>query len=73
VLFLPLDPGFGSGIRDGTKSRSGSGMNIPNLIFLKLNLVLWVKNTFFGSDRDQGSFNLGFGIRDVKHRIPDPG
>jgi hypothetical protein len=42
VPFLPLDPGSGK----GKKTRSGSGMNIPDLISESLETVFWVKNTY---------------------------
>jgi hypothetical protein len=42
VPFLPLDPGSGK----GKKTRSGSGMNIPDLISESLETFFWVKNTY---------------------------
>ncbi len=56
----------------GKKSKSGSGMNIPRIIFFEsLETILWVKILkFFGADADPGIFlipDLGSGIN-----IPDP-
>ncbi len=73
------DPGLGafltpgSGIRDGRKSASGSGMNNPDHIFWSLETIL----KFFDEDpgsgmetvriRDPGWKKVGSGIN-----IPDP-
>jgi hypothetical protein len=43
VHFCPLDPGSGM----GKKSRSGSGMNIPDHISESLETIFGVKNTSF--------------------------
>jgi hypothetical protein len=41
VPFLPLDPGS----EMGKKSRSGSGINIPDHISESLETTFWFKNT----------------------------
>jgi hypothetical protein len=41
VSFYPLDPGSGM----GKKSKSGSGMNIPDHVSERLETIFWVKNT----------------------------
>jgi hypothetical protein len=71
--FLPLDPGSGSDIRDGEKSGSVSGMNIPNNFSESLQTVLGLKILKF-FDANPESFWPW--IRDGKIRtginIPDP-
>ncbi len=65
MLFLPLDPGFESGIRDGKKFRPGSGKNIPDLIFENLVSVLRLKIlTFLDADPVPGSGILATQVRD---------
>jgi hypothetical protein len=58
----------------GNKSRSGSGMNIPDHISESLETILWVQILkFFDADTDPGSGNIfypGSGIREGK--ISDP-
>jgi hypothetical protein len=39
------DPGPGAWIRDGKKSRSGSGMNIPDHISESIETIFWGKHT----------------------------
>jgi hypothetical protein len=41
VLFWPLHPGSGM----GKKTRSGTGMNIPDHISESLETTFWIKNT----------------------------
>jgi hypothetical protein len=61
----------------GKKSRSGSGMNIPDIISENLEIIFWVKKLkFFDTDPDQrsgifltldpGWKKLGYGIQE-KH------
>jgi hypothetical protein len=61
----------------GKKSRSVSGMNIPNHISESLETIFWVKiHKFFDEGAGPGSGNLvdpGSGILDGKIRIRDPG
>jgi hypothetical protein len=70
-LFTP-----GSGM--GKKSKSGSGMNIPDHISECLETVFWPKILkFFDADPDPGSgsgifFDPASGIRDGKNSDPDP-
>jgi hypothetical protein len=58
----------------GKKSRSGSGMNMPDHISESLETIFWVKIlNFFYADADPGSGNLfdpGSGIRDGKSSDP---
>jgi predicted unusual protein kinase regulating ubiquinone biosynthesis (AarF/ABC1/UbiB family) len=59
----------GSRIRDGKKSRSGSGMNIPDHISDRLETIFGVKILkFFHADPDPGSGNFDSlsGIQDGK-------
>jgi hypothetical protein len=49
----------GSRIRDGKKSRPGSGMKIPDHIYERLETIFWVKILkFFHADPDPGSENF---------------
>jgi hypothetical protein len=62
---------LGSGIRDGKKSGSGSGMNNPNHTSESLETIFWVKILkFFGSGmetiRIRDGKKFGSGARD-KH------
>ena len=57
------DPGSGTFLNPGSgmgkKSRSGSGMNIPDHISENLETIFWVKNTYLNSlmrIRDPESF-----------------
>jgi hypothetical protein len=53
VPFWPLNPVFGM----GKKSRSGSGMNIPDHISESLEIIFWVKILkFFDADPGSGIF-----------------
>jgi hypothetical protein len=55
--FLTLYPGSGM----GKKSRSGSGMNIPNHISDSLKTIIWVKKLkFFDADPVSGIRSLFF-------------
>jgi hypothetical protein len=59
----------------GTKSRSGSGMNIPDHISESLETIFWVKILkFYDADVDPGSENLfdGSGIPGSGLNIPNP-
>jgi hypothetical protein len=67
-------PGFGAfltlGSGMGKKSRSVSGLNIPDHISESLETISWVKNTygkFFYADPGSGIF-----LTLEKIRIPDP-
>jgi hypothetical protein len=52
-----LTPGFGM----GKKSRSGSGMNIPDHISESLETIFWLKILkFLNADPDPGSGNIFF-------------
>jgi hypothetical protein len=58
----------------GKKSRPGSGLNIPDHIFERLETIFWVKILkFFYADPDPGSENFDplSGIRDGKIWIWD--
>jgi hypothetical protein len=63
---------FDPWIRDRQKSRSGSGMNIPDHIFENLDTIFWVKILkFCDADPESGSRNLydpESGIWDGKNR-----
>ncbi len=68
------DPGSAafSGIRDGKKSGSGSGMNNPDNISKSLETIFWVKILKF-FDADPGWEKIGSRFRDGKKSDPGPG
>jgi hypothetical protein len=61
----------------GKKSRSGSGINIPDHISESLKTIFWVEkylnSLMWIQIRDPESFDPGSGIRMEKIRIRDPG
>jgi hypothetical protein len=79
------DPGLGafltpgSGIRDGRKSASGSGIQDeqPGSYFLELRNLFFaffgLKYLFFDEDQDPGWRQFGSGIRDGKKSDPGSG
>ncbi len=71
-LFDPWiwDPGSGM----GKKSRSGSGMNIPDHISESLETIFWLKILkFCDADPDPGFRSLWSWIRDPRWKNSDPG
>jgi hypothetical protein len=60
----------------GNKSRSGSGMDIPDHISETLETICWVKILkFFDADPDPGSgnlFDLGSGMEKIQIRDKHP-
>jgi hypothetical protein len=57
--------------RDGKNSGSGSRMNNPDHISESLETIFWVK--ILDADPGSGMEKFGYGIRDGKIRIRDPG
>jgi hypothetical protein len=64
------DPGAGAWLNPGSgmgkKSRSGSGMNIPEHIIERIETIFWVKILkFFVADPGSGMEKFGSGIRNT--------